>query len=91
MIKTGQDVQLQALPTRNPNSPSAVIARSGGSGNGFLKLELEPGWKLMRRQYGQRALGHLYVFRDSWPGSSAAVESTDAPTSIVEEQGATTP
>lgn len=84
VIKTGQDVQLHALPTRNPDNPSAVIAKSGGSGNGFLKLELEPGWKLMRRQYGQRALGHLYVFRDSWPSSSAATVSGEQANSTME-------
>ncbi len=91
VIKTGQELQLQALPTRNSTSPSALIARSGGSGSGFLKLELEPGWRLMRRQYGQRALGHLYVYRDSWPGSSAAAESTEPSTSALEEEGAATP
>jgi hypothetical protein len=50
-----------------------VVARSGGPGNGFLKLNLEPGWKLMRRQYGKRTLGHLYVYRDDMPGSPGAL------------------
>ncbi|MDB4678071.1 DUF3747 domain-containing protein, partial [Synechococcus sp. AH-551-A21] len=52
--------------------PTMVVARSGGPGNGFIKLNLEPGWKLMRRQYGKRTLGHLYVYRDGMPGSPDA-------------------
>ena len=35
------------------------------SGTGFIQLVLEPGWRLMRRQYGKRTLGHLYVYRDT--------------------------
>ena len=72
VVKTNQDVELLAVPTRSPSGSTHVVARAGGAGAGFLKLELEPGWKLMRRQYGKRALGHLYVFREVWPGSEPA-------------------
>ena len=68
VVKTGSDIELLAVPTRVPSRPTMVVARSGGPGNGFLKLNLEPGWKLMRRQYGKRMLGHLYVYRDDMPG-----------------------
>jgi hypothetical protein len=68
VVKTGSDIELLAVPTRDPSRPTMVVARSGGPGNGFLKLNLEPGWKLMRRQYGKRLLGHLYVYRDDMPG-----------------------
>ncbi|MFZ4805313.1 MAG: DUF3747 domain-containing protein [Synechococcus lacustris] len=44
-----------------------LVARTGGSGPGFLELKLEPGWKVMRRHFGPRALGHVYIYRDSWP------------------------
>jgi hypothetical protein len=69
VVKTGSDIELLAVPTRDPSRPTMVVARSGGPGNGFLKLNLESGWKLMRRQYGKRTLGHLYVYRDGMPGS----------------------
>ncbi len=68
VVKTGSDIELLAVPTRDPSRPTMVVARSGGPGNGFLKLNPEPGWKLMRRQYGKRMLGHLYVYRDDMPG-----------------------
>ena len=73
VVKTGSDIELLAVPTRDPSRPTMVVARSGGPGNGFLKLNLEPGWKLMRRQYGKRMLGHLYVYRDGMPGSPGAL------------------
>ena len=44
-----------------------VLARTGGSAPGFLELKLEPGWKLMRRHFGPRALGHVYIYRESLP------------------------
>ena len=72
VVKTGSDVELLAVPTRDPSRPTMVVARSGGPGNGFIKLNLEPGWKLMRRQYGKRTLGHLYVYRNGMPGSPDA-------------------
>ena len=72
VVKTGSKVELLAVPTRDPSRPTMVVARSGGPGNGFIKLNLEPGWKLMRRQYGKRTLGHLYVYRDGMPGSPDA-------------------
>ncbi|QNJ27282.1 uncharacterized conserved secreted protein (DUF3747) [Synechococcus sp. SYN20] len=73
VVKTGSDIELLAVPTRDPSRPTMVVARSGGPGNGFLKLNLESGWKLMRRQYGKRTLGHLYVYRDGMPGSPGAL------------------
>ena len=73
VVKSGSDVELLAVPTRDPSRPTMVVARSGGPGNGFIKLNLEPGWKLMRRQYGKRTLGHLYVYRDGMPGSPGAL------------------
>ncbi len=82
VVKTKRDVELLATPTRDASRPTFVVARAGGSGAGFLQLKLEPGWSLMRRQYGTRSLGHLYVFRDTWPGS----EPADAPINSVQPE-----
>ena len=81
VIKSAKDVQLMAVPTRNPSEPTLLVARAGGFGNSFVQLKLEPGWRLMRRQYGKRTLGHLYVYRDgvqSDPGSDAESNAPDA-------------
>lgn len=72
VIKSANDVQLMAVPTRDPAQSTYLIAKAGGAGNGFIQLVLEPGWRLMRRQYGKRTLGHLYVYRDA-PCSRSAL------------------
>ena len=67
VVRQGGDNQLLAIPTKPGAGPEMVVARAGGQAPGFLLLVPEPGWKLMRRTFGGRALGHVYVYRDSWP------------------------
>ncbi len=71
VTRSGGDMLLLAFPTKAGAGPEMVVARTRGSAAGFLKLHLEPGWRLMRRQFGGRNLGHLYVYADSWPGTAA--------------------
>ena len=79
VINTANDTQLMALPTSG-GGPELVVARTQGSGTGFLKLEFEPGWRLARRHFRGRALGHVYVYRDSWPAAEAvAPAATGSP------------
>jgi len=60
VVKGGGDVLLVARPTKSAAQGELVVARAGGVGSGFLK----------RRQFGGRSLGHVYVYNESWPGSS---------------------
>lgn len=61
------DNLLLALPTKAGAGPEMLVARTQGAGNGFLQLVFEPGWRLMRRGFGGRALGHVYIYRDLLP------------------------
>ncbi|MFN7900748.1 MAG: DUF3747 domain-containing protein [Synechococcaceae cyanobacterium] len=70
--RSGDDTVLLGLPTKAGAGPELVIARTQGAGGGFLKLELEPGWTLMRRSFRGRQLGHVYVYGADWPGAAAA-------------------
>ena len=63
------DNLLIALPTKAGAGPEMLVARTKGAGNGFLQLVFEPGWRLMRRGFGGRALGHVYVYRDAMPAA----------------------
>jgi len=72
VVRQPGDNQLLAIPTKTGAGPEMVVARSGGHSSGFLLLVPEPGWKLMRRSFGGRALGHVYLYRDSWPAAPAA-------------------
>jgi hypothetical protein len=79
VMRTDDDTVLIALPTKAAAGPEVVVARTKGVGNGFLQLVFEPGWELKRRAFGGRALGHVYVYRDSWPDAVAAVAAPPAP------------
>ncbi|GCE65611.1 hypothetical protein OMCYN_01557 [cyanobiont of Ornithocercus magnificus] len=70
IVKTAGDIQLVAMPTRNISRRPTLVATAGGITDGFVQLNLEPGWSLMRRQYGGQGLGHLYLYRETWPKSS---------------------
>jgi Protein of unknown function (DUF3747) len=72
VVRQNGDNQLLAIPTKAGAGAEMVVARSGGHAPGFLLLVPEPGWKLMRRTFGGRALGHLYVYRDTLPGAVGA-------------------
>ena len=78
VLKTGRDIELLASPTRDQSRPSFIVARTGGDQPGFLQFNLEQGWRLMRRAYGNQSLGHLYLYRDA-PLVDAAVEATSEP------------
>ena len=72
------DTLLVALPTKAGAGPEMVVARAGGTASGFHKLDFEPGWRLMRRQFRGRNLGHVYLFNETWPGA-ASPDSATAP------------
>jgi hypothetical protein len=72
VIRRADDNVLLAVPTRSDAGPEMVVARTQGPGSDFLQLILEPGWELKRRAYNGRNLGHVYLYRPSWPGPGAA-------------------
>jgi hypothetical protein len=77
--RSSDDTLLLALPTKSGAGPELVVARTQGSGGGFLKFELEPGWTLMRRAFRGRQLGHVYVYAADWPGAAAIAPAAPAP------------
>ena len=63
MVNTGTDMELLATPTRNPSQPR-LLWLAPAVPAAALKLSFEPGWSLKRRAYGEKTLGHIYVYRD---------------------------
>ena len=80
VVNTGKDMELRAAPTRDRSQPVMLVAKTGGPGSGFLKFNLEPGWRLVRRAYGKKALGHIYVYRDA----QAVQQPAESDTSTVQ-------
>ena len=78
VTRAADDVLLLAVPTRAGAGPEMVVARAGGRAGGFIKLDFDPGWRLMRRSFRGRALGHVYVYRESFPETTAAAAPASA-------------
>ncbi len=57
----GTSLQLLAM---NPNESTDLLVGKGRLSrrdrDGFVALQLEPGWELQRRLFGQQALSHVY-------------------------------
>lgn len=64
IINKDGELQLVAHPNR-PNDHGFVMARSHGPATEFSKLILEPGWRITKRGYDGKALGHFYLTNDS--------------------------
>lgn len=79
VTRSADDVLLLAVPTRAGAGPEMVVARAGGRAGGFLKLDFDPGWRLMRRSFRGRALGHVYVYRETFPDATAAAATVSPP------------
>jgi hypothetical protein len=69
VVRQNSDNLLLAIPTKAGAGPEMLVARTQGAGTGFLQLVFEPGWQLKRRAYGGRNLGHVYLYREAWPGA----------------------
>jgi len=78
VVPTASDVQLLALPTAG-SGPELLVARTQGLASGFVKFHFEPGWRIARRQFRGRSLGHVYIYRDSWPTEVAPAGGATAP------------
>jgi hypothetical protein len=70
VLRQSGDNVLLAVPTKAGAGPEMLVARTQGQGAGFLQLVFEPGWQLKRRAYGGRNLGHVYLYRDTWPDAA---------------------
>ena len=70
VLRQSGDNVLLAVPTKAGAGPEMLVARTQGPGACFLQLVFEPGWQLKRRAYGGRNLGHVYLYRDTWPDTA---------------------
>jgi N-acetylmuramoyl-L-alanine amidase len=59
------DLVLFARPTRDRSQPAIEIGRTQGRADGFLRIQLNPGWQLTRRLYNGQPTGHIYLTHDA--------------------------
>ncbi|MGF1604270.1 MAG: DUF3747 domain-containing protein [Thermosynechococcaceae cyanobacterium] len=89
--KRGGAFALVGYSAKDTRAPELMIGRTTQSGSGFLKIELEPGWRFAKRAYDGKTLGHIYLARDSFPAVTdpiAPERSPKADPEVVIAQGA---
>lgn len=85
VVKQDNDLLLMGMPTGNKDSPKLAIGRVGGWDTGFVKIHLNPGWRMTQRTYQGEALGHVYFTHDQpLAAFKQQAEETEA---IVENTG----
>lgn len=64
VVKRNGELVLLGVPNRDPKAPTIEIGRSQLN-SGFAKIVLNPGWRLTKRVYNGKALGHVYLTNDT--------------------------
>lgn len=83
---------LVATPLRyNSDLPELEIGRSYGTADGFVKIYLDPAWRLARRSYQGRTLGHVYLTSDYSIEELSTMVGGVAPIATSEPRGSEAP
>ncbi|MEM9137046.1 MAG: DUF3747 domain-containing protein [Cyanobacteria bacterium P01_F01_bin.42] len=73
---------LTGVPLRSSFGKAMEIGKTQSAGGDFLRVTLNPDWRLTRRVYQGRPLGHIYFTRDVIPleaeSTSSPIEETDS-------------
>lgn len=64
VVRRDNDLVLVAVADRDRSLPQLEIGRANGVTNGFVKINLNPGWRLARRTFQGQPLGHIYLTHD---------------------------
>lgn len=62
--KRQDDVVLLGVPSAGQQGETVEIGRTRGVEPGFLKIHLNAGWRLTKRTYEGKTLGHIYLTTD---------------------------
>ncbi|MDJ0509615.1 MAG: DUF3747 domain-containing protein [Crocosphaera sp.] len=65
VVKRQDKLVLVGSNRSDPTQPNIVIGRTEGITSGFLKIDLDPGWRFTQRVYNGKTLSHVYITGDS--------------------------
>ncbi|NJK41110.1 MAG: DUF3747 domain-containing protein [Acaryochloridaceae cyanobacterium SU_2_1] len=71
--KQADKLILVGHPLRNAKAPPLKIGETQSAAAGFLKIKLDPQWRLTKRTYNSNTLGHVYFTRDTIAPTAVAV------------------
>lgn len=75
VVKQNGNLVLMGYPSRNPGAPKLKIGETQSLTDGFLKIQLEPGWRFSKRSYNGKTLGHIYFTHDQVPSADTIAEA----------------
>ena len=76
VIERNGELVLVGTNRRDPSMPEVVVGRTRGLQRGFMKIQLDPGWRFTKRTYGNRVLSHVYLTGDRSLMVAPAARST---------------
>ncbi|MFW6358311.1 MAG: DUF3747 domain-containing protein [Chroococcales cyanobacterium] len=96
LVKRNNELVLVGTPMMNRKAPEVEIGRTQGLSDGYLKINLNPGWRFTKRMYNGTPLGHIYLTGDTStvgqiPASSTSAIETSSPSSSRREYIFTAP
>ena len=65
LVRRNGELVLVGTYRKDPSQPDIVVGRTQGMAEGFLKIDLDQGWRFTRRAYNGRVLSHVYLTGDS--------------------------
>ena len=74
--KRGDALTLVGYSYKDARAPELEIGHTTQTGDGFLKIELAPGWRFAKRAYDGKTLGHIYLTRDTFPETTRIASQT---------------
>ena len=79
VVKRNRELVLVGSGRRNTSAEDIVIGRTHGLSQGFMKFDLDDGWRFTKRSYQGQALSHVYLTRDRRAINTAPSLSTPQP------------
>lgn len=76
VVEKDGDLWLVGTPRLDPRQPEVIIGRTHGIKAGFLKIQLEPGWRFTKRSFKGQVLGHVYLTGDRTVLQTSATNPT---------------
>jgi hypothetical protein len=77
VVEGNGELLLVGTSRTSPNQPDIVLGRTYGMKPGFMKFQLNPGWKFSKRSYQGKVLGHVY-----FSGDRTALDAANSSTTV---------
>jgi hypothetical protein len=81
VVKHNRELVLVGSSRRNPNFEDIVIGRTRGLSQGFMKFDLDEGWRFTKRVYQGQPLSHVYLTGDRPANKPSRPRPTSQPVS----------